>query len=63
MKGDLTTRPELSAEIKSWENMKKADAIMEECKRRGKAAFPDYFKNPQDIVSTNGIIISKAYRG
>ncbi len=37
MKGDLATMPELSTEIKSWGNMTKADAIMDECKKRAKA--------------------------
>ena len=37
MKGDIATMPELSAEIKSWDNMTKADAIMDECKKRAKA--------------------------
>ena len=63
LKGDLATRPELSAEIKSWDNMIKAEAIMDECKRRAKAAFPHYFNNPRDILPTNGGTATKAYRG
>ena len=63
MKGDMASMPELSAEIKSWENLTKADAIMDECKKRAKAAYPDYFKNPRDVLVTNGGTITKAFRG
>ena len=55
--------PELSDEIKSWDNMTKADAIMDECKKRAKAAYPDYFKNPRDVLVTNGGTVTKAFRG
>ena len=63
MKGDPSTIPELSDEIKSWDNMTKADAIMDECKKRAKAAYPDYFKNPRDVLVTNGGTVTKAFRG
>ena len=63
MKGDLATIPELSDEIKSWENFTKAEAIMDECKKRAKAAYPHYFKNPRDVLITNGGSIAKPFRG
>jgi hypothetical protein len=63
MKGDIATMPELSAEIKSWENLTRADAIMDECKKRAKAAYPEYFKNPRDTLVTNGGTVTKAFRG
>ena len=63
MKGDPSTIPELSDEIKSWDNMTKADAIMDECKKRAKAAYPDYFKNPRDVLVTNGGTVTKTFRG
>ena len=63
MKGDMITMPELTAKIKSWVNMTKADAIMDEYKKRARAAFPEYFKNPRDVLVTNGGTITKAYRG
>ena len=41
--GDTSTYPPLPDEIKTWENMMRADAITDECKKRAKAAYPEYF--------------------
>jgi hypothetical protein len=43
--------------------MIKADAIMEECKKRAKAKYPHLFKNPSEFLVSNGGTVTKAYRG
>jgi hypothetical protein len=37
-------------EIKAWDNLMKADTIMDEAKKRAKAAYPEYFKDPRDLL-------------
>jgi hypothetical protein len=49
-------------EVLEHEGMQKSDAISNECERRAREKFPQYFVNEKDMFRTNGGTVTIKYR-
>ena len=49
-------------EVLEHEGMQKSDAISNECERRAREKFPQYFVNEKDMFRTNGGTAAIKYR-